>query len=257
MRTLKSNRSNDVEYQAPEEGEGEVVAVRCKLCGKPVGVLLPAEGNEFRAQIERQTKAAVHTACLENFRDRKTAKALLAHEQAQMSAWEGICPKEFRKPLVSKKKGYDKDLLDDVLKWKAGEIGLRIEGKSGLCKTRFMFKLLEREHQGGRKVGAWMHAELRALVTALAAGDQAGLNQFLNTVLKLDILFLDDLGKGRRTPASEEVIYAIIDGRSKLCRPVMFTSNLPLKEIIKTFGEDYQEPLLRRIEDKTTLIQFK
>ena len=256
MRTLKSNRSVEKDYYSPEE-ESEVVATTCKLCGKPVGILLPHEDNEFRPHFERLLKMAVHDVCLDKFRANQMAVKVLAAEQARMAAWETICPQEFRKELNTRKKGFNQDKLDAVMRWKFKEVGLRLEGKSGLCKTRFMFKLLEREHQEGRKVGAWMHAEMRAAVTAMAAGDQSGLNQFLNTLLKLDILFIDDLGKGRRTPASEEIIYAIIDGRAKLCRPVMFTSNLPLKMILETFGEDYREPLLRRIEDKTTLIEFK
>ena len=147
------------------------------------------------------------------------------------------------------------DRLHEVMDWKFGEKGLFVWSRTGKCKTRFMFKMLEHEHKAGRSIGAWAHGDLRARMTEIASGE-GSLPKFINALLKLDILLVDDLGKGRQTPAAEEAFFALIDGRARMCRPTLFTSNAPLPEAKKAFSAEYQEPLYRRIHDKTAELNW-
>lgn len=216
-----------------------------------------AQDGEFADVFASMARRAVHDACHDKVRARERAQQVLAREQARLGDWYELCPDEFQKPLDMSLKAANKDHLSALLKWSFGEQGLFIWGKTGKCKTRFMFHLLEREYKAGRSVGAWMHGDLRASFTAMAAGDQEGLKRFVDMLVKLDILFIDDLGKGRKTPAAEEAFYMVIDGRLKLCRPCLFTANLSLVQFTQLLSEEYQEPLKRRLRESTTQIEWK
>lgn len=53
----------------------------------------------------------------------------------------------------------------------------------------------------------------------------------------LDVLLIDDFGKGQRTPWVLEQMYAIIETRLRLKKLTYFTSNYPLAEV-ETWGQD-------------------
>lgn len=257
MRVLHSDRSPDVDYRSIPEPKTEAVTQKCKICGKWLAVVIPAEGEMFREEFERLAKMAVHNECLDRHRSEQKAAEIVARERERMKEWETVCPADFRKPILKEKRGYSEHFLGLVMDWKYGEMGLRLEGKSRLCKTRFMFHLLAREWMAGRSIAVFVHGHLRSVLSALAASDSAAFGRFVLEMQKKDILFIDDLGKGRRTPASEEAIFELIDGRGALCKPTMYTSNQPLAEVMTQFSEEFREPIFLRIEEKTTLITFQ
>lgn len=236
----------------------EQLSFNCTKCGKPVLLVLPGEDNPHRALFEQLARSmAVHDHCADKARADSKAAEIVEQAKLRLSRWHTICPEEFRKPLNVKESGYNKARLDAILAWRFGPIGLRVIGKSGKCKTRFMFKLLEREFHAGKKVGAWAHGDLRAQLSALASGDSASVVEFLTQLVKLDILLIDDLGKGRRTPAAEEHFYTLIAGRARENRPTHYTSNVPLETFGAQLSEEYREPTIRRIEETTTEILAK
>lgn len=230
----------------------------CRICRKPVPVVLPPDDNPFRVHLERIARhTIVHTSCLERRNYCLLANEIEAKREAMCASWEAICPEEHRKELDPTKRGYNNSRLEAVLRWQYGEIGLRLVGPSHRCKTRFMFAALRKHFMEGRTVGAWTHTDLRHELSALGSADSSRLAKFILALGKLDILLVDDLGKGRVTPASEEAFFALVDLRSRECRPMMFTMNMGMNELKNRFSEDIREPLCNRIETKTTLIEFK
>jgi DNA replication protein DnaC len=73
---------------------------------------------------------------------------------------------------------------------------------------------------------------------------------------KVQILFLDDLGKGRSTPASEEAFFELLNVRLVKCLPTLFTTDLAVERIEAGFSDEYSRGILRRILERVDLIEF-
>lgn len=241
----------------PNEPETEPVPVPCLICGQPVVLNLPPEGDMFRDAWERTArKNAVHDACQDRQRLKLESAKILEAENHKLSSWQAFCPDEFKKNLDPKFHGYNAANFNKVMGWRYGERGLRVSGQAGRCKTRFIWKLLEREWQAGRSMTAHTHAHFRQTVTALAASDQRQLLTFVASCAAPDILFLDDLGKGRSTPAAEEIMFDLLDSRMAHCRPTLFTYDMQLDAIEAQITQAYQQGFMRRVLEKTDLVEF-
>lgn len=241
----------------PESEETEPFQVECHVCGGPLVIQLPVEGHPMRRMLEKAAcRSATHDACATARTQKLKAEAIMREQMRRLGDWRLICPAEFQKTIDPDKKGYNRARNETVLAWKFGEIGLRLVGPSGKCKTRFAYSLLGREFKDGRKVASIMHGEFRAKVSALGAVSSEKAFDFTSMLAGVDILLLDDLGKGRATPAAEEAFYFLIDSRVKACRPTLYTMNTDLETFLAGCSEEYRQPLLRRIEDKTKLIEF-
>lgn len=73
-----------------------------------------------------------------------------------------------------------------------------------------------------------------ALITSFPRILAAGFDEreeLLKKIKKFPLLVLDDLGAERETEAALETVYAVIDERYKSGKPLIVTTNLPLKEI--------------------------
>lgn len=247
-------------FRAPQDHpvKMEQILVKCRICRKVVALSVPEEGEEFSDVLRRTASRVIHQDCLVKERAREKAKQILRDEEEKLQAWATICPGEFRKKLDPTARGFNLAKLKMVLGWEYGdEKGLRIVGPSGLCKTRFLCQLFGREFRAGRTMGIYMHGDLRRQLTCLAASDSKALAVFVDTLIALEMLAIDDLGKGRSTPTAEEALFAIVDGRAKHCRPTFFTLNTSMEVFANQLSEEYRVPLVRRIEDKTTLLQFR
>lgn len=237
--------------------ETELVPVPCRLCKAPVAVELPADGEFFREELERVARlTAVHNRCYDENEGRLKAAATLAWEKARMANWNKLCPDEFKKELNFKKKACNRNTYDRVMAWRVGENNLLLRGSSGKCKTRFAWKLLEREWNAGYTMAAHTHTELRMTLTSLASNDQPRCNVFVEQLSRADILFIDDLGKGRATPASEEAFFCLLDARMRDCKPTLFTSDLPLTALDAVWSDAYACGTMRRILERCEKIEF-
>lgn len=242
----------------PIEEPLEVILKPCRLCGDLVPVVLPGPNGLFREDIERLAAFVVHNHCQDANEAAKFAAITLAKVEKRLEQWKTICPEEFRKVLESGGRGYNAARLSKMLEWQFNAKGLFVVGQTRQCKTRFTYHLLFREYQAGKTVGAWLHSDLRRELSAIAAGSSEGLDKFLRRLLTLEILFIDDLGKGRATPASEESFFAIVDGRARACLPTFYTANKgSLEHFLAGLTEEYRAPLSARIEETTQKLEFK
>lgn len=239
------------------ESPTELIPIPCRICKAPVAVELPPEDSPYRATLERTARlAVVHDECLDRHRAVLKAAQLLANESARLTSWNTLCPAEYRKPIDWKKKAANRASLEKVMAWTYGERGLFVHGQPGRCKTRFVWQLLAREWDKGRAMSAHLHSELRALLTAVASAEQARFLSFIQNLSRVPLLFIDDLGKGRSTPASEEALFDVLDYRFRNCLPTLFTSEWSLKQLEAHFSEEYCRGLARRIGERCQEIEF-
>jgi DNA replication protein DnaC len=97
-----------------------------------------------------------------------------------------------------------------------------------------------------------------------AARDAAGkfqLTEWFESLASSDVLFMDDLGKGKWTAATAGQFWELIDARSKEARPVFITTNCSGETLVRSLGlnKDVAEPLLRRLREscKALVLQVK
>lgn len=237
----------------------EIVPIPCRICKQPVATVLPPDDSPFRASLERVARSplgVVHNACLDSQKAIAVAADILARENARLCSWRTLCPPEFQKPIDWKYRSANRTNLNKILAWTFGEQGLLVNGGNGLCKTRFVWRLLEREWNAGRTIAAHTHGHLRQTISTLMASDQVRALSFVESVSKVEILFIDDLGKGRPTPASEEAFFDVLDFRMRNCRPTLFTTNLSVEALDQHFSEAFAGSLQRRIIDRCQLLEF-
>ena len=219
-------------------------------------IVVPHEDNFLRDDIERVAKFAVHDHCADQRMARIAVNKVLREDEARNSTWENLCPPEFQKKLDPKAQGYHQSRLDRIMAWKYGETGLLVRGPTHRCKTRLCYQLLYREHLAGRKVAAHMHSDLRRSISALASTGSSDLAKFIIRLVKVDILLIDDLGKGKPTPTADESLFALIDGRNRECLPTIFTMNGTLDTLAANITLEYRDPIISRIQLKTTEVVF-
>lgn len=76
----------------------------------------------------------------------------------------------------------------------------------------------------------------------------------VEALMSAPILILDDIGTGKYTDGSLEILYQIIDHRSRYNVPTMMTSNLPLEGLDTRWGEKIVSRITERGRAKTIVI---
>lgn len=233
----------------------------CNICGGPIRLMMPEVARgQWDAAVSGLVRMAVHDECyrhrLNEDKKRERAEQVAAQVVKRNEYWTGICPPEFQKELDFTDPACKKSNFDKVMAWKFGAKGLMIHGRSGRCKTRFLYKLLYREFINCRKIMAMRHQQFRMTISLLASNNQENLAKLMARLVSTDILFLDDLGKGTLTPASEEALSEVIDFRTSYDRPIFFSTNDDFTSLKTRLSPDRGEPIIRRILDKCEVIHF-
>lgn len=234
----------------------ELIPIPCQLCGVPVVVELDLDLKDSPTLERWARKKLVHYECNVKHEARVSAAKLLEREAARQTSWNSFCPAEFQKPIDWTRRAANRSNSAKVMDWNFGEKGLLVTGDSGKCKTRFVWRLLNREWDEGKTLSAHTHVAFRQMSSALAAADSRKYLAWIAGLTKVDVLFIDDLGKGRATPASEEGFFDLLDKRMRDCKPTLFTTDMELERIERHFSDEYQRGLMRRILERTTLVEF-
>lgn len=178
--------------------------------------------------------------------------ATIAAEREQ--AWERLCPKEYR--LTSEADGVtvlarlelECKKLPRILEWKYQARGLVLKSvASGQRKTRAMWRLIRRLFVEGRTI-----AHYTAGAFQRRAQDEAGrytIDPWFNTLARVDVVFLDDLGKGYWTENTEALWFDLVEHRTRDGRPVLVTTNYSSGELIKGSRSEATTYTIRRLHE--------
>lgn len=169
-------------------------------------------------------------------------------------AWDAICPALFKETEISKLPC--PSALEEVLRWKFGPNGLVLHGPSGKGKSRCAWIVLEREFRAGRRFKVL--DSMAGLKYAAKFSDSAEqVEMWVEDLIAVDLLFMDDIFKNKLTDSFEGVIFTLLDQRIQARRPVIITSNDTGKTLAGRMTEDRSEPLIRRIREHSTTVLFK
>lgn len=107
--------------------------------------------------------------------------------------------------------------------------GLGFHGDPGTGKTMLAFMITRCALDEGRTVAVYSFPRLLAAIRDSYRDDATdGYGAFLDKLVDVDLLQLDDLGAERPTEWAAEQIFLVIDGRYEAKRSVVYTTNLAL-----------------------------
>lgn len=107
--------------------------------------------------------------------------------------------------------------------------GLGFHGDPGTGKTMLAFMISRAALEAGKTIAVYSFPRLLAAIRDSYRDDATdGYGAFLDKLVEVDLLQLDDLGAERPTEWAAEQIFLVIDGRYEAKRSVVYTTNLAL-----------------------------
>ena len=217
----------------PLSGISPLACDVCENCktdkGKAEGVRLSAQAEAEVAEIEaRATEAA-------------------------RAFWPKVCPPLYRATEAGR---LPQDALADVLAWQYGPQGLLLMGPTGTGKTRAAFLLLKRlVLEDLRIVRAFDGLGFDHECVRHFRSDGGG-EDWADALAKVDVVFLDDLGKGCFTPRVEAELFGLIERRAANCLPTIATTNMTGRDLAGKVSADRGAPMVRRLREFCKCITF-
>ena len=187
-------------------------------------------------------------------------EAALQRERAEKRAlaWDRMCPRLYRHT------NWKHPDLSPVFcglahTWWAKDdgMGLGIYGPSGVGKTRAVWEILRRHHFAGRSVLATTAQQIQFAVGDFHSDTQMDRNaarKLIRDCKGAGILFVDDIGKERSTPAVAAVLHDIVETRVSNKLPILWTSEMTGEDLAQKLGDNYGHGLIRRLREFSTVI---
>lgn len=215
----------------------------CVKCGRTF-LAVPLVFGSMAIYAKRYCDACIEAVELARAQERDRQE-----QQRLNEAWERICPPLFR-DTDDRRLPCDREIIQRVLGWPYGSRGLLLHGETSTGKTRLVYHLLWRlHHHERRKIAALSGTAFSHQVGALF-GEGGGRGEaFIERLTQVDVLFIDDVGKGRLTERVEAEFFHVIDERSRQLRPTLLTTNLNGEALATTWSSDRAEPLVRRLRE--------
>ena len=153
----------------------------------------------------------------------------------------------------------DHRLQHAIKNYKYGSKGLGMVGTSGAGKTRAAVLVMHRFHMQGLSVMFLKATKLTEYATDKFNEEYQTKNNAkrqIDRAKTCKALLIDDLGKGRLPASAEELLYDIVNTRTELELPTIWTSNSNAEELGSMMSKDRAEPILRRLIEFSTLISL-
>ncbi len=134
------------------------------------------------------------------------------------------------------------------MRWKFGPKGLVLFGPTGCGKSRIIWQIAQREILAGRKIKCVSSFEITRYPSLfMAENDAAG--KFAESLVKAELLLLDDVFKAKATERVEELLFSVIDERGIWERPTLVTVNDTGETLTARLSSDRGPALIRRLRD--------
>ena len=148
-------------------------------------------------------------------------------------------------------------LVQNVITWEFNPIGIGIRGKSGEQKTRAAVLLLHKMKLKGKSVYFLKSTDIAKYSAQQFSNEkklQSDALKAIRSAHTAQVLLIDDIGKGRLSPAAEELLYDLLDKRSERQLPVIWTSNAVDGELHRMLSNDRGDAITRRLVEFSTII---
>lgn len=166
-----------------------------------------------------------------------------------------VCPARYRDTDPARLPDYMRKL---AARWEFGPDGIGMIGNPKQFKTRTAFLILKRMIEEGRTVGAitsTKFSELSVDQFDTESENRIVAKNHLRGLRDVDVLLLDDLGKGKITERGEVELYALLEERTSWLRPTIWTCNSPLRELFANATEDRSGAIIRRLNEFSQIVE--
>jgi DNA replication protein DnaC len=147
--------------------------------------------------------------------------------------------------------------MNEIISWPYGPEGILAHGATGLGKTRCLILRLRtlhfKEHRSIKFIGA---ADLGLKCGQLFWEDQSKAAWFIEDLIRVDVLMLDDLDKARFTDRTEAELFHVIDARTANGKPILASLNTTGDELAAMLSQHRGLPLVRRLRDYCRAVDF-
>jgi hypothetical protein len=240
-------------FQPKQAATAEAVCRRCGFKWQTVPIILPFLSGPVLPGLchtcEREIDAAKKAQAA-----REAEKRRLAHLTAREKAWAKLCPQEYRLTTETDGKTEIARLellvpkLKEILAWPFGSRGLIIRSRaSGRGKTRSAWRLLRKHWLDERTIAFHSAGSFQRRMQDAAQGYQ--LESWFKQLAAVDILYIDDLGKGPWTQLTEAFWFDLVEARTSNCRPIIVTTNYKGDELEDRSRSDTAEFTIRRLRE--------
>lgn len=171
----------------------------------------------------------------------ETARKCAEHEKR----WTDLCPVIYRDTNVDELP--DQPATMKVLAWTYQERGMLLHGPTRAGKSRSAWLLMRQLHDAGRSImafdGIGWFIKVGAAFREIEKADL-----WLDSLTRVDVLFLDDIFRGRMTDAQDLALWGVMERRTSNRRPVIITTNATSEVILTNTGEQ-MEPIIERMRE--------
>jgi len=227
-----------------------IVTRKCKECGKDFEteeVYMPELDRRFVFQSACEP-------CLDRLLTERDVQEKEAKAKKREDDFWGMVPAIYKTTDETK---INSKLKRAIYEWKFGPKGIGIKGPSGTQKTRSAVLLLYRLHKGGRDVFYLKATKLTQNAIEVFSDDRETKRnaiELMSRATKCQVLLLDDVGKGRLSPAAEESLYTLLDTRTENLLPTIWTTNADSSQLHDMMSEDRADAIMRRLIEFSTII---
>ncbi|HNQ90984.1 MAG TPA: hypothetical protein PKM73_20405 [Verrucomicrobiota bacterium] len=215
----------------------------CDECGEPFASQpFVLQGRLIHPQRYCESCLARHEQAQAREREEREAARL-------QEAWERLCPPIYRDtdPL---RLPCSRGVRETVLGWHYGPKGLLLHGPTSSGKSRLVYLLLSRLHHiEHRKIAAMTSTTFSHQIATLFGEGSGRGEAFIGRLADIEVLFLDDIGKGRFTDRVEAEFFHVIEQRCANLLPTLLTTNLTGEALRSTWSPDRAQPLVRRLRE--------
>lgn len=234
-----------------------IITNLCRLCGTEFSYDDPTatDADSPFLKITRSFQRTLCDPCADKEAVEKEQEHTAFLNRQHDERWNAICPPIYRNTHLS-----HQDLLpafrDASSGWKPSEKGLGFMGDSGGGKTRLAFFAMKKAFNRGLACQFLTHNQFSKLVIDAFSGDmRIEQRKKLDFLPKVQVLFIDDLGKAPSTERCDAELEELIETRGANLLPTFWTANGHGAWLIKRFGPDRGDALVRRLAEFSTVVK--
>lgn len=225
MLAAKAEAGAETETEYLDEATG---LLRCRICDGPRQTVItpPFEGAQ-----PRTVRCWCHCPTGEDARkERERLEEIeksrrMCFNGTDMKAWSFANDDGMRPELTNATKKY----AEQFKQFRADGMGLLLHGPVGTGKTFFAACVANEVITQGYKARMTNFEQIEKNLW-----DSEQKAQYMQELMRYDLLVLDDLGTERKSEYMQEIVYNVIDGRYRAGLPVIITTNLTADELTKT-----------------------
>lgn len=231
-----AEKAKSINPEPEKQYRGEDGFLHCGICREPVEMTAPEECRKiFPSGIMYR-----HCRCVRERAEREEAETKRCRAEERIAELRRICFTDptYMRHTFEQDRGYSPEArrvaewyVDTFQERRAGGEGLMLMGDTGTGKTFYACSIANALIARG--VPVWV-TTMQPLLRK--AGDFSKADEVMRQIQTIDLLILDDFGAVQNSPRNLELMFEIIDARSRSGLPLIITTNLAPR--------DFKEPPL-------------